>query len=84
MTLDRGFVTILTGMYSFQDCIHFLAAVRKFHQEPIAILIDGVSPALYPLLKAFGNVILKQAPANQTVISACWPISANYLTISTM
>jgi len=70
MTLDRGFVTILTGMYSFQDCIHFLAAVRKFHQEPIAILIDGVSPALYPLLKAFGNVILKQAPANQNPVLA--------------
>lgn len=68
--LDRGFVTILTGMYSFQDCIHFLAAVRKFHSEPIAILIDGVSPALYPLLKSFGNVILQPAPANQNPVLA--------------
>jgi lipopolysaccharide biosynthesis glycosyltransferase len=70
MQFDQGFVTILTGMYSFQDCVHFLAAVRKFHQEPIVILINGVSPALYPILKAFGNVILQQVPANQNPVLA--------------
>ncbi len=70
MKFDRGFVTILTGMYSFQDCIHFLSAVRKFHQEPIVILIDGVSPLLYPLLKAFNNVILQPVPANQNPVLA--------------
>ena len=55
--MDKGFITILIGLYSFQDCIHFLASVRKFHQEPIVILIAGVPRYLYPLLKAFKNVI---------------------------
>lgn len=65
MTLEtRGFITILTGMYSFQDCVHFLAAIRKFHQEPIIILIDQVPKILYPLLKSFNNVELKPAPTN--------------------
>jgi lipopolysaccharide biosynthesis glycosyltransferase len=66
----RGFITILTGLYSFQDCIHFLAAIRKFHQEPIIILIDRVPKALYPLLTAFKNVILKPAPANENTVLA--------------
>ena len=49
----QGFITILTGLYSFQDCIHFLASVRKFHQEPIVILIDQVPKYLQFLLLAF-------------------------------
>ncbi|MHC5595384.1 MAG: hypothetical protein ACYTXC_05355 [Nostoc sp.] len=70
MNSTRGFITILTGIYSFQDCIHFLAAIRKFHQEPIIILIDQVPVVLYPLLKAFKNVILKPAPANKNTVLA--------------
>jgi len=70
MKTKRGFITILTGLYSFQDCIHFLAAIRKFHQEPIIILIDHVPQILYPLLKAFKNVILKPAPANENTVLA--------------
>ncbi|WP_016953448.1 glycosyltransferase [Anabaena sp. PCC 7108] len=71
MKSPRGFITILTGLYSFQDCIHFLASVRKFHQEPIIILIDRVPIILYPLLTAFKNVILKPAPAHEnTVLSS--------------
>lgn len=66
----RGFITILTGLYSFQDCIHFLAAIRKFHQEPIIILIDRVPKILYPFLKVFKNVILKPAPADQNTVLA--------------
>ncbi|WP_341526198.1 putative nucleotide-diphospho-sugar transferase [Nostoc sp. UHCC 0302] len=66
----RGFITILTGLYSFQDCVHFLAAIRKFHQEPIIILIDSVPKLLYPLLKAFKNVTLKPAPANENTVLA--------------
>ncbi|RCJ31334.1 hypothetical protein A6770_20260 [Nostoc minutum NIES-26] len=66
----RGFITILTGLYSFQDCIHFLAAIRKFHQEPIIILIDHVPKILYPFLKVFKNVILKPAPADQNTVLA--------------
>ncbi|MEH1842037.1 MAG: hypothetical protein V7L20_25725 [Nostoc sp.] len=66
----RGFITILTGLYPFQDCIHFLAAVRKFHQEPIIILIDQVPKSLYPFLKTFKNVILKPAPANENTVLA--------------
>ncbi|MEH2121478.1 glycosyltransferase [Nostoc sp.] len=69
-TESRGFITILTGLYPFQDCIHFLAAIRKFHQEPIIILIDQVPIALYPFLKAFKNVILKPAPANENTVLA--------------
>ncbi|MBF2007008.1 MAG: hypothetical protein IGS49_16435 [Chlorogloeopsis fritschii C42_A2020_084] len=67
---SRGFITILTGLYSFQDCIHFLASVRKFHQEPIIILIDRVPKILYPLLTVFKNVILKPAPANENTVLA--------------
>ena len=66
----KGIITILTGLYSFQDCVHFLAAVRKFHQEPIIILIDQVPWVLHPLLKAFGNVILKPAPSSQNPVLA--------------
>ncbi|MGJ5628960.1 hypothetical protein [Nostoc sp. CALU 1950] len=69
-TETRGFITILTGLYPFQDCIHFLAAIRKFHQEPIIILIDQVPTGLYPFLKAFKNVILKPAPANENTVLA--------------
>lgn len=70
MVATKGFITILTGLYSFQDCIHFLASVRKFHQEPIIILIDRVPKILYPLLTAFKNVILKPAPANKNTVLA--------------
>jgi hypothetical protein len=66
----RGFITILTGLYSFQDCIHFLAAIRKFHQEPIIILIDRVPKILYPFLTVFKNVILKPAPADTNTVLA--------------
>jgi len=72
MTLEKqGFITILTGLYSFQDCIHFLASVRKFYpEEPIVILIDRVPLVLYPLFKVFGNVILKPAPSNVNTVLA--------------
>lgn len=66
----KGFITILTGLYSFQDCVHFLAAIRKFHPEPIIILIDRVPKVLYPFLKVFKNVILKPAPANENTVLA--------------
>ncbi|WP_449416364.1 hypothetical protein [Phormidium nigroviride] len=66
----KGFITILTGLYSFQDCIHFLASVRKFHQEKIIILVDRIPWILYPLLKAFGNVILKPAPSSENPVLA--------------
>ncbi|MEG4285818.1 hypothetical protein QUB68_22050 [Microcoleus sp. A006_D1] len=67
---SKGFITILTGLYSFQDCIHFLASVRKFHREPIIILIDRVPQILYPLLQVFGNVILKPAPSHENPVLA--------------
>ena len=66
----KGFVTILTGLYSFQDCVHFLASVRKFHREPIIVLIDRVPRFLYPLLQVFGNVILKPAPSYENPVLA--------------
>ena len=66
----KGFITILTGLYSFQDCVHFLASVRKFHREPIIILIDRVPLILYPLLQVFGNVILKPAPSHENPVLA--------------
>ena len=68
MKETRGFITILTGLYSFQDCIHFLAAVRKFHNEPIIILIDQVPAILYPFLTAFKNVTLKPAPKHENTV----------------
>ncbi|HEY9700105.1 MAG TPA: hypothetical protein V6D10_22815 [Trichocoleus sp.] len=70
MKSARGFITILTGLYSFQDCVHFLAAIRKFHQEPIIILIDRVPLFLYPLLTIFKNVRLQQAPAHANPVYA--------------
>jgi len=70
MKKTRGFITILTGLYSFQDCVHFLAAIRKFHDEPIIVLIDQVPPILYPFLKAFKNVILKPAPKHENPVLA--------------
>lgn len=66
----KGFITILTGLYSFQDCVHFLASVRKFHREPIIILIDRVPLILYPLLLMFGNVRLQAAPKNENPVLA--------------
>lgn len=66
----KGFITILTGLYSFQDCIHFLASVRKFHREPIIVLIDKVPRFLYPLLQVFGNVRLQPAPPNENPVLA--------------
>ncbi|MBE9008177.1 hypothetical protein IQ259_24720 [Fortiea sp. LEGE XX443] len=70
MKETKGFITILTGLYSFQDCIHFLAAIRKFHDEPIIVLIDQVPQILYPFLKAFKNVILKPAPKHENTVLA--------------
>lgn len=67
-TPEKGFITILTGTYAFQDCIHFLASVRKFHQEPIIILIDRVPRFLYPCLTAFGNILLQEAPQSDNVV----------------
>ena len=66
----RGFITILTGMYSFQDCVHFLASVRKFYTEPIVVLIDQVPVFFHPVLKAFGNVHLLPAPADPNPVLA--------------
>lgn len=66
----QGFMTILTGLYSFQDCIHFLASIRKFHSEPIVILIDRVPAILYPLLYSFGNIRLQPAPSNDNPVLA--------------
>ena len=66
----KGFITILTSLYSFQDCVHFLASVRKFHREPIIVLIDRVPRFLYPLLQVFGNVILKPAPSHENPVLA--------------
>lgn len=67
---NKGFITILTGLYSFQDCVHFLASVRKFHSEPIIVLIDRVPRILYPLLLMFGNVRLQAAPKNENPVLA--------------
>lgn len=66
----KGFITILTGLYSFQDCVHFLASIRKFHSEPIIVLIDRVPRILYPVLQVFGNVILKPAPSHENPVLA--------------
>lgn len=66
--MEQGFITILTGLYSFQDCVHFLASVREFHREPIVILIAGVPRYLYPLLTQFGQVILKPAPLSENPV----------------
>lgn len=66
----QGFVTILTGLYSFQDCVHFLASVRKFHREPIVVLIDRVPRILYPILLAFGNVKLQPARPDENPVLA--------------
>jgi hypothetical protein len=66
----KGFITILTGLYSFQDCVHFLSSVRKFHHEPIIVLIDRVPRFLYPLLQVFGNVRLQPAPKNENPVLA--------------
>lgn len=65
---EKGFVTILTGTYAFQDCVHFLASVRNFHQEPIVILINRVPRLLYPLLTIFGNIILQEAPDHENPV----------------
>ncbi len=64
----KGFITVLTGLYSFQDCVHFLASVRKFHREPIIVLIDRVPCVLYPLLQVFGNVRLQPAPHHENPV----------------
>jgi hypothetical protein len=61
INLERGFITILTRLYSLQHCVHFLAAIRRFHNEPIVILIERVPRLFYPLLRSFKNIILKPA-----------------------
>ncbi|MEG4032260.1 hypothetical protein QUA03_00205 [Microcoleus sp. S36b_A4] len=68
--MDRGFIIILIGLYSFHDCVHFLASVRKVHREPIIILIDRVPRFLYPLLLVFGNVRLQDAPKPENPVLA--------------
>lgn len=69
-TVSQGFITILTGVYSYQDCIHFLTAIRKFHQQPIVILTDQVPWLLQQFLKLPKNVILKPAPAHENPVLA--------------
>ncbi|PSN19199.1 hypothetical protein C7271_08575 [filamentous cyanobacterium CCP5] len=59
---NQGFITILTGLYSYQDCVHFLASVRKFHSEPIVIVIDRVPWYLTWILKRFADVHFVPAP----------------------
>ncbi len=68
MNNKQGFITILTGLYSFQDCVHFIASIRKFHVEPIVVLIDRVPPILYPILTVFKNVTLKPAPSSENPV----------------
>jgi len=67
---QQGFITILTGLYSLQDCVHFLASVRKFHDEPIVILVDRVPWLLYPLLWAFRRVKIQAAPSHPNPVLA--------------
>ncbi len=68
---SQGFITILTGLYSFQDCVHLLASIRRVHPaEPIVILVDRVPAYLFPLLQVFGNITLKAAPAHENPVLA--------------
>lgn len=67
---NQGFVTILTGLYAYQDCVHFLASVRKFHDEPILILIDRVPWYLKRILKQFRRVYIQSAPRCQNPVLA--------------
>ena len=66
----RGFVTILTGIYALQDCIHFLASVRNIYADPIVVLLDQVPWIVHPLLRAFGNVQLIPAPSHLNPVLA--------------
>lgn len=68
--IEKGFITILTGLYSYQDCLHFIASIRKFHDEPIVILIDSVPLPLRLFIKAFKDVWLVPAPANSNPVLA--------------
>lgn len=69
--VSKGFMTILIGLYSFQDCVHFLASVRRFHpQTPVLILIDQVPWGLRQILKSFGQVILVPAPVHPNPVLA--------------
>lgn len=65
---ERGFVTILTGLYPLQDCVHFLASVRKFHEEPIVIFSDRVPLVFKTLLKSFKKVTFKPAPPHKNPV----------------
>ncbi|HEY9762435.1 MAG TPA: hypothetical protein V6D07_07915 [Trichocoleus sp.] len=67
---EKGFITILTGLYSFQDCVHFLASVRKFHKEPIIILIDQVPWFLRLILQSFKDVYLVPASSDKNPVLA--------------
>lgn len=67
---QKGFVTILTGLYSFQDCVHFIASVRRFHQEPIVVLVDRVPLPLKALLRCFKDVTLMAAPSLENPVLA--------------
>lgn len=62
---DKGFITILTGLYAFQGCFHFLASVRKSHTEPVVVLIDAVPRVLQGLLTSYANVTLIPASSHK-------------------
>lgn len=64
----QGFITILTGLYSFQDCVHFLASIRKFHQEPIIVLINQVPWVLQLILRSFKDVYLIPTASSQNPV----------------
>lgn len=67
---SRGFNAIWTSPYAFQDCIHFLAAIRKFQQLPVINLIDCIPKYLYLFLQVFKNIILKPAPVDKNTVLA--------------
>ena len=72
-SMKKGFIIILIGVYYFQDCIHLLASIRKFHNEPIMILTAHIPKIYYWFLKVFGNIIIKSAPSNDKhFFSAAW------------
>jgi len=67
---DRGFITILIGLYSYQDCLHFLTSVRRFHPEPIVIVIDQVPWDLKLILGCFKDISFVPAPRNPNPVLA--------------
>ena len=77
-----GFITILIGLYSYQDCLHFMASVRRFHQEPIVIVIDQVPWFLKLILQSFKNVSFVQAPRNKNPVLASRLAKVNLYNLS--